>query len=149
MDGQPYAAKLQEAGKEGLASKEFDAVWSDLAATDNVGFGAAQERFLLHDVGADVTAFFDAANVPAEARTDTDLYDVAIGTLNQYGALADGMASTLATQIATMEVPSADAIGAALQDIKATKVESHFKSSPNAWNGIRERIAREKAIFTP
>ncbi len=143
----PYGAKLKEAAKDGTATATFDAAWKELTAKENKAFGRAQERFLEHDVGEKVKAFFDAAKVPESLRKDDDLYDVAIGTLNQYGGLANGMATDLAAAIAKMKSPTADQVGAALQDIKRGKVQSHFKSSPNAWGGIEERIDREKRLF--
>lgn len=143
----PYGTKLAEAAKDGVATEKFDAVWKELTEKENKAFGKAQERFLEVDVADKVTAFFDTAKVPAELRKDPDLYDVAVGTLNQYNNLANGMATDLAAKIAAMKSPTADQVGAALQDIKAGKVESHFKSSPDAWEGIRERIGREKRMF--
>jgi hypothetical protein len=69
-----------------------------------------------------------------------------IGTLNRYSSLADGFAASLAARITTMPSPTADAVGAALQDIKSGSVKTNFRSSPNAWNGIRARIDRERAL---
>lgn len=144
----PYGARLKAVVKDhGVASAEFDALWTELTAKENKAFGKAQERFLEHDVSAKVKAFFDTAKVPAALREDADLKDVAIGTVNQYGGLASGMATDLAAKIATMREPTADQVGAALQDIKSGKVKSHFKSSPNAWDGIQGRIDREKRLF--
>ncbi|MFN7145854.1 MAG: peptidoglycan-binding domain-containing protein, partial [Myxococcota bacterium] len=144
----PYGARLKAVVDEhGVASAAFDTLWTELTAKENKAFGQAQERFLEHDVSAKVTAFFDTAKVPAALREDPDLKDVAIGTVNQYGGLASGMATDLAAKIATMPAPTADQVGAALQDIKRGKVQSHFKSSPNAWGGIQGRIDREKRLF--
>lgn len=144
----PYHEQLAAVVKEhGVASEEFDALWTQLTRDDNKGFGQAQERFLEHDVGAKVTQFFESAKVPAALRTDPDLYDVVIGTLNQYSGLANGFATQLAARIAKMSSPTADAVGAALQDIKRGSVETNFKSSPNAWDGINARIDREAALF--
>ncbi len=42
---------------------------------------------------------------------------------------------------------TADEVGAALQDDKASKVKTNFKSSPGAWGGINARIDREKSLF--
>jgi hypothetical protein len=145
----PYRERLSAVVKKnGVASAEFDTLWGELTGKENKAFGKAQEKFLQHDVGGKVTAFFDAAKVPASLRTDPDLYDVAIGTLNQYNTLTASMATALAARIAKMSAPTADQVGAALQDIKSGNVKSNFKSSPNAWDGINARIDREKALFT-
>lgn len=144
----PYSEKLKAiVKKNGAASKEFDALWAELTAKENRAFGQAQEKFLEHDVGDKVKTFFDNAKVPEALRKDEDLYDVALGTVNQYGGIAQKLATSLAGKIAAMKAPTAKTVGAELQDLKTSGVESHFKSSPKAWGGIRERIDREKAMF--
>ncbi|MDP2312686.1 MAG: peptidoglycan-binding domain-containing protein, partial [Pseudomonadota bacterium] len=145
----PYGARLQAVIKtDGVTSPAFDTLWGELTAKENAAFGKAQERFLEHDKADEVTAFFDAAGVSAEARKDLDLYDVVIGTVNQYGSLAKGMAAAVkAKQDAKKSPLTADEVGAALQDDKSAKVSTHFKSSPKAHAGIKERIGREKGLF--
>ncbi|MES2643574.1 MAG: peptidoglycan-binding domain-containing protein [Myxococcota bacterium] len=145
----PYSARLQEVVKKnGVTSPEFDALWKDLTAKENKAFGKAQERFLEHDKADEVTTFFDQAGVSAEARKDLDLYDVAIGTVNQYGGLAKGMADAVKAKQDAKKTPlTADEVGTTLQDDKDSKVKTNFKSSPNAWGGIKERISREKGLF--
>jgi hypothetical protein len=147
----PYGEELREVVAEhGLASAEFNAVWTDLTSRDNRAFGQAQERFLEHDTQAAVTGFYDRGRVPADARTDPEMHDLAIGTVNQYGGLANGMADHLASTQRASETPlSTDQLGRSLQDFKAQNVETNFRRSPNAWAGIRERIARERRMFAP
>ena len=145
----PYGARLQAVVKKnGVTSPEFDALWKELTAKENKDFGKAQERFLEVDKADEVTALFDQAGVSAAARKDADLYDIAIGTVNQYGSLAKGMAEAVkAKQDAAKRPLTADEVGAALQADKTSKVKTHFKSSPNAWDGINARIDREKGLF--
>lgn len=132
----------------GVATKEFDAKWAELTARDNKGFGKAQEDFLLVDVKEKVDAWFDAAGVDAAVRKDTELFDVVLGTINQYSSLADGMAKHIAAkQAAAGKKLSADEIGVALQDHKWGNVTSNFKSSPKAHTGIRNRVNREGELF--
>jgi len=144
----PYRAQLAAVVKEhGVASEEFDTLWTSLTTAENKAFGQAQERFLEHDVAAKVTGFFDAAKVPASLRKDPDLYDVVVGTLNQYGGLATTISAEVAKKLAVMKAPTAADVGRAIQDIKEPKVEANFRSSPKAWQGIHDRIARERAMF--
>ena len=42
---------------------------------------------------------------------------------------------------------SADQIALAIQDHKAANVETNFKKSPDAWEGVRGRIADERKVF--
>lgn len=134
--------------KHGVASAPFDAKWSELTARDNKGFGQAQEDFLLIDARAKVDGFFDAAEVEENARKDSRLFDVVLGTLNQYSSLADGMAAHIAArQKAAGRKLSADEVGVALQEFRWGKVDAHVQSSPDARPGIRNRINREGALF--
>ncbi|MCK6506981.1 peptidoglycan-binding protein [Myxococcota bacterium] len=148
-DKNPYGKELQEVVKaHGVASAQFDQAWAELTTRDNKGFGKAQEDFLLLDVKAKVDAWFDKAGVDANARKDPELFDVVLGTLNQYDSLANGMAEHVAAkQKAAGKTLTADEIGVALQEYKWDKVTTHFKSSPKAHSGIRNRINREGALF--
>ncbi len=153
-DKNPFGAELKVVLKaSGVASDAFDKKWAELTKRDNKGFGKAQQDFLLIDAKAKVDAFFDRAEIDPAARKDARLFDVVLGTLNQYFKLADGMADYIAaTQKAAMEKPggkklTADQIGVALQDYKWGKVSTHFKSSPKAHEGIRNRVNREGALF--
>lgn len=144
----PYGPELQAiVKKHGVASAEFDTKWGELTASANGPFGRAQEKFLEKDKADEVTAWMERAKVVESARTDPELYDVVMGTVNQYGGLADGMADRVAGKANDKKPLSADDVGRALQDDKAARVESTFKSSPKAWGGIRERITREKKLF--
>lgn len=148
-DKNPFGKELQEVVKaHGVASVQFDRAWAELTTRDNKGFGKAQEDFLLLDVQAKVDAWFDKAGVDARARKDPELFDVVLGTLNQYDSLANGMAEHVAAkQKAAGRTLTADEIGVALQEYKWDKVTTHFKSSPKAHSGIRNRINREGALF--
>lgn len=144
----PYKAQLAAVVKaHGIASEEFDTLWTSLTTTDNKAFGQAQERFLEHDVAAKVTEFFEAAKVPASLRKDPDLYDLAMGTINQYGALLGTIEAGVAKKLAPLKAPTAADVGRAIQDVKEPNVEANFRSSPNAWEGVHERITRERALF--
>lgn len=146
----PYSKQLKEVvDKHGLASAEFDALWGKLATDQNKAFGAAQEAFLEHDIKDKVDAFFATVGASSTVRKDPELKDVVMGTVNQYGGLASSMATHVAgVARAKGRALTADEIGIALQDIKKSKVTSHFKSSPKAWEGIRARIKRERALFS-
>lgn len=143
----PIGLALRETAEaEGLASEPFDALWTHLAAEHDLDFGAAQEAFLLVDCGPGVQAFFDAVGAPEAARQDPRLYDLVLGTLNQYGPLAEGMAAQLAEQAPEAGWDAA-ALGLALQAVKRERVPGHFRSSPRAQAGIYARIEREAALF--
>lgn len=148
-DKNPFGKELQAVIKEhGVASEQFDQKWAELTTRDNKAFGKAQEDFLLLDVKAKVDAWFDKAGVDATARKDPELFDVVLGTLNQYDSLAGGMAEHIAAkQKAAGKTLTADEIGVALQEYKWDKVTTHFKSSPKAHSGIRNRVNREGALF--
>ena len=152
-EGNPYGPELQKVvTAHGVASAEFDAKWKELTTKDNKAFGKAQEAFLEHDVAGDVASFFDRAGASQAARADADLYDVAIGTRNQYGSLTNGMADAVAAKQAEAKKKSnqdfsAAEFGRALQDDKESKVATQFKSSPKAQPGIHDRIARERKLF--
>lgn len=153
-DKNPFGKELKEVIKaSGVASDAFDKKWAELTKRDNKGFGQAQQDFLLIDAKAKVDAFFDRAEIDPAARKDERLFDVVLGTLNQYFKLANGMADHLAaTQKAALAKPggkklTADQIGVALQDYKWGNVAANFKSSPKAHEGIRNRVNREGALF--
>lgn len=148
-DKNPFGKELKEVVKaSGVASDAFDKTWAELTRRDNKGFGQAQQDFLLIDAKAKVDAFFDKAEVDATARKDPRLFDVVLGTLNQYNNLANGMADHVAaTQKAARKKLTADEVGVALQDYKWGKVTSHFKKSPKAHEGIYNRVNREGAMF--
>jgi hypothetical protein len=148
-DKNPFGAELKVVLKaSGVASDAFDKKWAELTKRDNKGFGKAQQDFLLVDAKAKVDAFFDRAEIDPAARKDARLFDVVLGTLNQYFTLANGMADHIAaTQKAAKKKLSVDEIGVALQDYKWGKVSAHFKSSPKAHTGIRNRVNREGALF--
>lgn len=147
----PYAAKLGEVVKKnGIASVEFDKLWGELSSGENKLFGEAQERFLEHDVADRVKALMDKAGASEEARKDPRLMDLMMGTVNQYGGLASGHIGAAATAQTNAKRPfSADELALAIQDSKAANVEGNFRRSPDAWDGIRARIADERAVFQP
>ena len=146
-EGNPYKAELDEViRKDGVASAAFYAKWRELTGRDNKGFGEAQQKFMEAELKAKVDRWFDSAGVTGEARKDPRLFDVVVGTLNQYGTLSDGMAKGVAPKKG--EGPkTADQVGTELQDDKWGSVGSNFKSSPKAHDGIYARINREDAMF--
>ncbi len=147
----PYGAKLKEViEKKGIASADFDKLWGELSGSENKSFGQAQEQFLEIDVADRVKALMDAAGASETARKDPRLMDLMMGTVNQYRGLAKGhIASAAAAQTQAKRTFSADELALAIQDNKAANVESNFKSSPDAWEGLRARIADERAVFAP
>ena len=146
-EGNPYKAELEEViRKDGVASAAFDAKWRELTGRENKGFGEAQQKFMEAELKAKVDRWFDSAGVTGEARKDPRLFDVVVGTLNQYGTLSDGMAKGVAPKKG--EGPkTADEVGTELQNDKWGSVGSNFKSSPKAHDGIYARINREGAMF--
>ncbi len=145
----PYGAELQDVvAKHGMASAEYDALWKKLSSEKNKSFGSAQERFLEHDQGDAVQALLNTAGASDTAKKDPRLFDLAMGTRNQYGGLATTHAKAAATQQkASGKTFSANEIGQAMQQSKSDKVTTNFASSPKAWPGIRNRIKDEKAVF--
>lgn len=145
----PYSAKLKEvAGKGGVASGDFDKLWGELSGSENKAFGEAQQAFLEHDVADRVAKLMDSAGASAEARKDPRLVDLMMGTVNQYFGLAGSHIGAAAeAQKKSGRTFSADELALAIQDHKAENVETNFKKSPNAWEGVRSRIADERAVF--
>ena len=145
----PYSARLQETvGKGGVASGDFDKLWGELASGENKAFGEAQQAFLEHDVADRVSKLMDTAGASAEARKDPRLVDLMMGTVNQYFGLAGSHIGAAAeAQKAAGKPLSADQIALAIQDHKAANVETNFKKSPDAWEGVRGRIADERKVF--
>ena len=145
----PYGPGLLAIAKQhGIASREFDARWSELSQGDNKAFGEAQEAFLESTVEGKVTRLMDVAQIAPGARTDKHLIDVMIGTVNQYGGMAEEFALDVAAQQRSAgRAFTADEAGQALQESKARRVEANFRRSPGSWKGIRERIDREQGMF--
>lgn len=147
----PYGDRLREVVKKGgIASADFDKLWGELAGGENKAFGAAQERFLEIDVADRVAKLMDAAGASAEARKDPRLVDLMMGTVNQYGGLANGHIGAAAeAQTKAKRAFTADELARSIQDHKAANVETNFRRSPDAWDGIRARIRDERAVFEP
>ena len=145
----PFGAQLLEVVTEhGIASAEFDAAWKALTAKSNKAFGEAQEAFMEEEVKEKVNAWFDTASVAASVRKDPRLFDLVVGTLNQYSSLAERHARAVAAAQKEAERSlTADEVGVALQESKWGAVETNFKSSPKAWEGIYNRVNREGAMF--
>ncbi|NCG20580.1 MAG: hypothetical protein GWP91_16345 [Rhodobacterales bacterium] len=145
----PYGEALKGVvAKHGMASAAFDAAWKKLSGDKNKAFGGAQERFLEHDQNDAVQKLLKNAGASDEAKKDPRLFDLAMGTRNQYGGLATGHAAAAATaQKASGKTFSANELGTAIQTSKAANVTKNFKGSPKAWPGIRDRISDEKAVF--
>lgn len=148
-DKNPYGARLKEVAAKGdVASGDFDKLWGELAGGDNKAFGEAQQAFLEHDVADRVAKLMDTAGASAEARKDPRLVDLMMGTVNQYFGLAGSHIGAAAEAQEKAGRPlTADEIALAIQDHKAANVETNFKKSPNAWEGVRGRIADERQVF--
>jgi hypothetical protein len=144
--GAPYRDSLNATA---MASAAFDKAWAAFAAADNKGFGRDQEAFMMHEVGPKLDEFYDLAKATSVARSDTSLNDILIGTINQYGGLAKGLAKAVAAkQTSAGHEFTAREIGRALQDAKLDKVDVHFKSSSERVRvGIRNRIGEERTRF--
>ncbi len=146
----PYGADLKAAiEKDGVASATFDEAWTKLTADHNKDFGNAQEAFLLRNTATAVAAFMDSAAIKGDARKDARLIDLVIGTINQYGdSLGPGIAAACAAaQAKAGRDFNATEAARAIQDFKGQNVKSNFKSSPRAWDGITNRIDRERIMF--
>lgn len=136
------------ADDHGVASSEFDAVWRALAVSSNREFGLLQQGFLESTAREDVHAFFTLAQVDTPARSDPRLFDLAMGTVNQYGGLSQGIAEHVRAERQRLGRPmTADEVGRAMQTIKLQNLHLNFESSPGAWDGVRRRIEREAAMF--
>lgn len=145
----PYSEEMMGMlKKHGPGSSEFNTYWKGLATTDNKNFGLAQEAFMEKENRDKIDRFFKTARVSDEARKDPRLADVVMGSLNQYGGLANGQAAHLGALAAKSKTPmTADEVGVALQRYKHARVGSNFKSSPGAHKGIYNRIQREGRMF--
>jgi peptidoglycan hydrolase-like protein with peptidoglycan-binding domain len=145
----PYGVKLKAVVKDkGVASAEFDALWSELSSKENKAFGAAQEKFLEKDVGGKVDAFLTKAGADGTQLKDPRLRDLAMGTLNQYGGLANSHAQGAAdAQAKAKRKLSTDELGRAIQDHKAANVKTNFSRSPKAQPGVSDRIKAERSVF--
>lgn len=148
-DKNPFGPELLAiARSKGAASSAFDNAWKQLAKTQNKAFGTAQQQFLESDKKATANAFFDRANIAPGARANPELFDLVLGTSNQFDSLAEGMADRLAAlQKKAGRSFSAKEIGVALSNDKLSRISSLFKSSPDAWDGVRARFKAERAIF--
>ncbi len=139
---------LAVAKKDGIASAAFDRAWKKLATTQNKAFGLAQQRFLMEDKLAKANAFFDRAGVSEQARKDPELFDMVLGTANHIGTLIDGVADHVRQlQARKGSKMTANEIGVAIAERKLSRVTSMFKSSPDAWKGLRNRFRAERAVF--
>ncbi len=148
-DKNPFGPELLAiARSKGVASSAFDTAWKQLAKTQNKAFGNAQQQFLEIDKKDTAAAFFDRANISSSARKNPELFDLVLGTSNQFDSLAEGMADRLAAlQKKAGRSFSAKEIGVALSNDKLSRISSLFKSSPDAWDGVTARFKAERAIF--
>lgn len=148
--GNPFGeALLKVARQEGLASSAFDKAWKELAQNQNKAFGLAQQTFFEHEARQKVDAFFDRAGIQGAARQSPELVDLVMGTLNQFGGLANKMADHLQAKQAEADRSfSAREVGMTLSDYKLSRVTSLFKSSPGAWAGVRARFQAERKVFS-
>lgn len=144
----PFGSDLLAiARKEGVASAAFDKAWKSLAQKQNKAFGLAQQRFVEADTQTRVESFFKRANLSPEMQARPEVRDIVIGTTNQFGS-ANKMADHLhALQKSKKRPLTVEEIGVALSDYKLARIPSLFKSSPRAWNGVKNRFQAEKAFF--
>lgn len=145
--GNPFGAELKAAAsRHGLASGGFDQAWQQLARQRNKDFGEAQQAFLLHERQQQVARFMDRARLSPEVRNDPRIVDMIMGTTNHVGGLADRAADHLAGLQRGGSL-SANEIGRALAEYKEARIASWFRSSPGAWNGLRNRFQDERTMF--
>lgn len=146
----PFGPQLREAiQKYGVASAGFDRVWQQLATQQNKAFGEAQQQFMLSDTAARVEGLMDKAELSEEARQDSRIADLLIGTANQVGGLANGVAEHIASRQRQLgRKMTADEVGVAICDYKKSRINSWFQSSPGAWAGVRNRYNEERTLFT-
>lgn len=143
----PYGPRLAAiVRRHGLASSQFDQAWGEITAEDNKAFGKAQEVFMEKENKSKVDGFLSKVGASAEVAKDPRIRDLIIGTYNQYDSLTNGIIAHVkaANRDGSM---SADELGLLIQDYKGDRVTSHFKSSPKAHKGIRNRIKRERGMF--
>jgi len=149
-DDNPFSAQLKAVAQQhGLASNEFDALWTQLSREHNKEFGLAQEAFVLQDKGRSVERFMDTAGLSEEVRQDPRIVDLIMGTTNQVGSLATRAAEHIAQlQSQAGRSLTANEVGLAIAEYKETQIASWFVSSPGAHNGVRNRYQAEGEIFT-
>lgn len=140
----PFADKLQNAGPIGITS--YDAVWEDLAKTQNKSFGLVQENFAREVMWQPLLQKFTRTSLVDISGRSDKLIDLLVGTVNQYGGLVQGIAKYVADNGANKL--SDNQIGILIQNYKLANVDNHFKSSSAAVRrGIRSRIIRERKEF--
>lgn len=147
--GNPFGAQLRATVNQyGVASREFDQLWKNLAHQQNQVFGTAQEQFLQHEKEDNVQRFLDRAQVSDEVRQDPRIFDLIMGTTNHVGGLANSAADHIASlQRQAGRKFSPDEVGRSLAEYKETQIASWFRSSPGAWDGLRNRFQDEGNLF--
>lgn len=126
---------------------EFTAKWKEIAATDPDGFARDQHDFTqsryydmqmqrLRDAGLDLSnrgaAVQDALWSTSVQYQDLTLPVFQAGLKQAYGEHYDLAALT------------DEQIVRAAQDYKIDHIQSHFRSSPDLWPGLRDRVVSEK-----
>lgn len=144
--GNPYGPQLKAAAQQhGLASAQFDAVWKQLAASDNKAFGQAQEQFMLKETQGQAQNFFNLAGLGPEVQQNAAMRDLVIGTVNQVGGLAEQAATHLKQKATELGRPlSTKEAANLLIDFKRANIPNWFRSSPGAHQGVANRYADEK-----
>lgn len=147
--GNPFGAQLRAAAEtHGLASKEFDQVWMQLARDHNQAFGVAQEQFVHKDKQQTIENFMAKANLSPEVRQDPRIIDLVMGTCNHVGGLALQAADHIAQLQQQAGRPlSANEVGRAIADFKESRISSWFRSSPQAHAGLENRFEAERTAF--
>lgn len=127
----------------GLApgSAAFSAKWKEVAASDP-NFAKAQQKHA-------VSEHFDPQvnklkkNGIDIANKGKAVQEAILSSGNQYGANSDVMVKALKGK--DTKNMSQEEIVNAVQDYKASTIESRFKSSPKLWDGLRKRVETERA----
>ena len=84
----------------------------------------------------------------ADCRPEPRIVDLVVGTTNHVGGLAASAAEYLAQlQRSQGRKLTADEAGRAITEYKQQHVTSWFQSSPQAWNGLRNRFNDERTQF--
>ena len=142
--GNPFSKQLKDAGS--IASQQFDVVWKQLAKTDNLEFGLAQETYCREFMWSELLKRFeDTSGVVLQNREDK-LVDLVVGTVNQYGTISNSIAKYIATNGG--DTLTTNQIGVLMQNYKLANNDTIFRSSSQSTrNGVEARILRERRLF--
>ncbi len=131
-------------------TQAFTARWKEVAATDPVGFAKDQHDFIQHkyyDVQMDR---LKAVGVDLSHRGPA-VQDALWSTSVQYRGLTrsvfhNGLKTAYGENFNLADLTDEQIVRAA-QDYKHANVQTHFKSSPDQWDALRNRAIEEKTAL--